>query len=68
MKGITISFSKDRFDQWRLSQAGGSITFDRRGQPVFSFPNQQSFDQYLSLNERRRDFGDGAPSSPPQLH
>jgi len=41
-----------------------SITFDRRGQPVFSFPSRQNFDQYLSLNERRREFGDSAASSP----
>jgi len=66
MKVTTIPYSKNRFDQWRLSKAGGRITFNKRGQPVFSFPSRRHFEQYLNLNERRHEFGNGAPSSPPQ--
>lgn len=36
-KSITVSFSDRADDQERLSQVGGSITFDKYGRPVFSF-------------------------------
>lgn len=62
-KPHTIGYSSNRFDQWRLTESGGSISFDRNGQAVFRFPSWENYQQYLRLNERRKDFGNGAALS-----
>ncbi|PUF85784.1 MULTISPECIES: hypothetical protein [unclassified Geobacillus] len=56
---ITIPYSSDRFDQWRLSQAGGQITFNKSGRPVFQFQNAQQYHKYLELNAQRQNFRRG---------
>ncbi|UYL93748.1 hypothetical protein NIIg32_gp38 [Parageobacillus phage vB_PtoS_NIIg3.2] len=53
---ITIPYSSDRFDQWRLSQVGGQITFNKSGRPVFQFQNAQQYHKYLELNAQRQNF------------
>jgi hypothetical protein len=55
-KTIIIPYSADRFDQWRLSQAGGQITFNKSGRPVFQFQNAQQYHKYLELNAQRQNF------------
>ncbi|WP_199426826.1 hypothetical protein [Thermaerobacillus caldiproteolyticus] len=56
MNPIDISFSSDPFDQWRLSQVGGQITFNKSDKPVFRFNDKQQYDKYLKLNEHRQNF------------
>ncbi|MCR9038566.1 hypothetical protein QRX25_10140 [Bacillus sp. L381] len=45
-KSITVSFSDRADDQERLSQVGGSITFDKYGCPVFSFPSMDAYREW----------------------
>ena len=52
MAGITISYSDDRFDQWRLSKSGGHIAF-KKGKPVFQFDNFDQYQKYMALNSER---------------
>jgi len=47
-----ISFSSDRFDQWRLSEVKGVITVKDR-KPAFQFDTKEQFDRYLQLNSFR---------------
>jgi hypothetical protein len=58
-KTITIPYSADRFDQWRLSQAGGQISFNKAGIPIFQFKNAKQYHQYLELNAQRENFMKG---------
>lgn len=51
-KRLEIAFSSTRFDQWRLSEAGGHMAF-KGSKPVFRFENQQQYQKYLDLNEKR---------------
>ncbi|GGE47938.1 hypothetical protein GCM10011391_28390 [Pullulanibacillus camelliae] len=53
MKPIEIPYSPQRFDQWRLSQVGGEIVFDKRGLPKFRFKTRQQLNQYMKLNKER---------------
>jgi hypothetical protein len=53
MKPIEIPFSAQRFDQWRLSQAGGQIVVDKRGVPHFRFKSREQFEEYRKLNSER---------------
>jgi hypothetical protein len=53
MKYFDISFSRDRFDQWRMQEAGGYITYDKRGRAIFRFPDKESFEKYKALNSKR---------------
>ncbi|WP_052516606.1 hypothetical protein [Paenibacillus popilliae] len=52
MRPIRISFSTDRFDQWRLSQVGGRIT-NHRGKEMFIFDSERQWQRYLELNKER---------------
>jgi hypothetical protein len=56
---ITIPFSADRFDQWRLSKVGGQISFNKAGIPIFQFNNAKQYHQYLELNAYRQNFMKG---------
>lgn len=56
-KPIEISFSHDRFDQWRLSQAGGYIHIKPNGQAVFRFDSFEQYQEYLRLNAKREGVG-----------
>ncbi|MGG6437411.1 hypothetical protein ABET52_05995 [Saccharococcus caldoxylosilyticus] len=56
---ITIPFSPDKFDQWRLSKVGGQISFNKAGRPVFQFENAQQYHKYLELNAQRQNFMKG---------
>ncbi|MCY8579335.1 hypothetical protein P9D18_00090 [Bacillus licheniformis] len=47
-----ISFSSDRFDQWRISESGGCISF-KGSTPVFEFKTKGQYEKYLKLNDRR---------------
>ncbi|MED2978360.1 hypothetical protein P4284_16855 [Bacillus swezeyi] len=58
METVDISYSNDRFDQWRLGKAGGSISFTKDGLPVFRFENKDQYERYLKLNAcRKREEG-----------
>jgi hypothetical protein len=52
-KPVEISFSSSKFDQQRLSESGGYITFNKKNQPVFKFDNRSSYNKYLELNNFR---------------
>lgn len=52
---IEIPYSEDRFDQWRLSKAGGMIGIKPNGVPVFQFPTREQFDLYNALNAERSE-------------
>jgi hypothetical protein len=56
---ITIPYSADRFDQWRLSKVGGQISFNKAGRPIFQFKNAKQYHQYLELNAQRQNFMKG---------
>jgi hypothetical protein len=56
---ITIPYSADQFDQWRLSKVGGQISFNKAGRPVFQFNNPAQYHQYLELNAQRENFMKG---------
>jgi hypothetical protein len=56
---ITISYSTNKFDQWRLTQSGGSIAFNKAGRPVFQFKNASQYRRYLELNAQRENFMKG---------
>ena len=47
-----IGNTRDKFDVWRMTQAGGYMTFVG-GKTYFVFPNHQSFQKYLALNTER---------------
>lgn len=51
-----IAFSQNSFDQWRLSQSGGSIGFKKSGEPVFQFESKAQYEKYLKLNSERMNF------------
>ncbi len=51
---IEISFSSNKFDQQRLSESGGYISFNKNNQPVFKFDNRNSYNKYLELNNFRK--------------
>ncbi|WP_026678187.1 hypothetical protein [Fictibacillus gelatini] len=53
MKPFEIEYSRDSFDQWRLSQVGGQIAFNKHNQPVFQFKNREQYNRYLELNSKR---------------
>ncbi|BBW97256.1 MULTISPECIES: hypothetical protein [Geobacillus] len=53
---ITIPFSSDKFDQWRLHKVGGQISFNKAGRPIFQFKNAAQYHQYLELNIQRQNF------------
>lgn len=57
MGKIVISYSSDRFDQWRLGEAGGFIAFTKDGKPVFQFDRKGQYERYLRLNRRRHKEG-----------
>ncbi|MGI6836142.1 hypothetical protein RY280_23515 [Bacillus paralicheniformis] len=54
MKKIIISYSGDKFDQWRLGQAGGYIGLEKSGKPVFVFRTKSQYENYLALNSQRK--------------
>jgi hypothetical protein len=56
---ITIPFSPDKFDQWRLHKVGGQISFNKAGRPIFQFKNAVQYHQYLELNAQRQNFMKG---------
>jgi hypothetical protein len=56
---ITIPYSADQFDQWRLSKVGGQISFNKAGIPIFQFKNAAQYHQYLELNAQRQNFMEG---------
>jgi hypothetical protein len=58
-KGISIPYSADRFDQWRLSKVGGQISFNKAGRPIFQSKNAKQYHQYLELNAQRQNFMKG---------
>ncbi|OAT74535.1 hypothetical protein A7K69_02160 [Parageobacillus thermoglucosidasius] len=58
-KTITIPFSPDKFDQWRLSKVGGQISFNKAGKPIFQFKNAAQYHEYLELNAQRQNFMKG---------
>ncbi|WLR44517.1 hypothetical protein LC087_19310 (plasmid) [Bacillus carboniphilus] len=45
----TIQFDDRPEAQRRLSQAGGYIDFNKKGQPVFKFKNFKDYQEYLRL-------------------
>ncbi|MEC0483272.1 hypothetical protein [Bacillus glycinifermentans] len=47
-----IPCSGDRFDQWRLGEAGGSIAFAKGGIPVFQFENKGQYERYVKLKRQ----------------
>ncbi|MFN2745811.1 MULTISPECIES: hypothetical protein [Bacillus] len=49
MEAIAIPYSNDRFDQWRLGEAGGSISFTKDGTPVFQFETKDQYERYVML-------------------
>ncbi|KMM53008.1 hypothetical protein ACH95_22035 [Bacillus glycinifermentans] len=49
---IVIPCSGDRFDQWRLGEAGGSIAFAKGGIPVFQFENKGQYERYVKLKRQ----------------
>ncbi|TWK42868.1 hypothetical protein CHCC20348_0580 [Bacillus paralicheniformis] len=57
MGKIVISYSSDRFGQWRLGEAGGFIAFTKDGKPVFQFDRKGQYERYLRLNRRRHKEG-----------
>jgi hypothetical protein len=59
MKKFIISFSSDPFDQWRLSQVGGSIS-QSKGKPVFEFTSREQYQKYLDLNGHRYKQSNGS--------
>ncbi|MBU8787278.1 MULTISPECIES: hypothetical protein [Bacillus] len=52
MKRILIPYSGNRFDQWRLGEAGGSIAFTKEGMPVFQFENKGQYERYVKLKRQ----------------
>ncbi|CAF1778371.1 hypothetical protein NRS6094_04354 [Bacillus subtilis] len=48
-----VAFSQSAFDQWRLNQAGGTITIPPSGNPFFDFKTKAQYEKYLQLNSER---------------
>ncbi|TYS31798.1 hypothetical protein [Bacillus pumilus] len=48
-KPVIQPFSEKRSDQVRLSKVGGSIVITFHGEPIFFFPNQESYEEYKKL-------------------
>ncbi|WLP59868.1 hypothetical protein [Bacillus pumilus] len=48
-KPVIQPFSEKRGDQVRLSKVGGTIVITFHGEPIFFFPNQESYEEYKKL-------------------
>ena len=53
---MTIEFSENQFDQWRLAKVGGVIVIDAAGNPKFRFRTRKQYQDYLSLNSFREEW------------
>jgi len=53
---VTIEFSENQFDQWRLTEVGGVIVIDAAGNPKFRFRTRKQYQDYLSLNSFREEW------------
>ncbi|WP_154318759.1 hypothetical protein [Metabacillus idriensis] len=50
---IETMFSGKKFDQQRLTKAGGQITIKPNGMPVFQFKSKEQFLKYNELGKRK---------------
>lgn len=50
---IETMFSDKKFDQQRLTKAGGHITIKSNGMPVFQFNTKEQFLKYNALGKRK---------------
>lgn len=51
-----ITAVNNKFDMWRLGQAGGRVAFNKRNQPVFRFDTKAQFNKYMELNSKRGEW------------
>lgn len=50
---IEIAFQENKFDQMRLSRAGGTILIKPNGMPVFQFKSKEAFNKYVEMGKKR---------------
>ena len=53
---MKLRFTNDAFDQWRASEVGALIGFNRRGEPEYQFETWEQYQNYLALNAKRKEF------------